>query len=93
MWLIYSQAKTFQQSPSDLLGFEHPWVRWQFDQSVFYLGTHVESKLSQHDKDGRPKYTIEEALNLPPRRIDLDKLPAVAGISVVTVKSSQKKEA
>ena len=92
MWLLYNQAKTFQQLPSELLGFEQVWVSWMFNNAVFYLGRHVDNKLSQRDKDGRPKYCIEEALNLPPKLVDLDKLAMVAGIDVVAVPSSQKKE-
>lgn len=92
MWLLYNQAKTFQQLPSDLLGFEQVWVSWMFNNAVFYLGRHADNKLSQRDDKGKSKYTIEQALNLPPQPVSMAALLNRSGVRVRTIPSSQKKE-
>jgi len=88
--MIYKQAKTFGQLPSDLLGFEHAWVRWQFDNAVFHFGSRVDNKLNQYDENGKPKYTPEQALNLLPKPVKLADFINRRGARVKVVPHSEK---
>lgn len=87
MWVLFNKAQSFGKLPSELLRLDNSWVCYQFDNAVHTLGVHVQNKLNKRDKDGRPKYTIQEALNIPlePIVVDLDRMPRVAGVDVVVV--------
>lgn len=63
---MYSQAKTFRQTPAEMLGLNEPWIAWQFDRAVFTLGRYVEWE-TRPGKDGKPRRRIETVLGQEPR--------------------------
>lgn len=75
MWSLYQRAKTFTLNPSDEMGIpeEDVWLRWMFNRSVHTLGTWVENKLAERDRDGRPLHRLERLLAIPitPRHLSL----------------------
>lgn len=62
MWGLWAQAKTYAVRPSRLLRVFDEWAAYQLDAAVLYLGTWVESKLADLDKDGQPKHRLEDLL-------------------------------
>jgi hypothetical protein len=42
------------------------WTCYQFDSAVRVFGTHVENKLSELNKDGKPKNKLEALLSDTP---------------------------
>lgn len=64
---MYQKAKTYQQAPSQSLQIKNKWVAWQFDNAVFSLGYIVEKRREEYDKQGRYKWTLEEALGIKER--------------------------
>ena len=53
--------------PSKLLSVDHPYLAYDLDMAVTYLGKTVQSRLDERDKKGKPVCTsIEQALRIPP---------------------------
>jgi hypothetical protein len=65
VWLLHLTCKEYRLNPADEMGLRHPWVRWQFNHAVAALGRHVQNMLDEKKANGKPKYSIEEALGLP----------------------------
>jgi hypothetical protein len=85
VWNLHVQAKDYQKSPSELVGFVHPWVRYQFDRAVFALGNRVESRLNETDKKtGKRKWTVKQVLaGEADRRISVGELFLRSGQDVM----------
>lgn len=39
------------------------WEGYQLDHAVSWAGRHIEAKMSELDKDGEPRHTLEDLLN------------------------------
>lgn len=57
----------YHQRPCDVFGLDDPWVRWQFDRAVFWLGNTVEAKYEERydtgKRKGERKWTLEQILS------------------------------
>ena len=49
-WQLYQQAKTWGTRPSDSVGLEGGWVRWDFDTAVWSFGSYVEGQLDEVER-------------------------------------------
>lgn len=67
-------AKDFGARPSALLGISELWWQFQFDRVIFIFGRRTQSRLDQRTKKGKPKWTLEQALEDQPQTGLLDKL-------------------
>lgn len=65
VYTLYQQCETFQTSPSDVIGIDDTWWRYQFDRAVFVFGRIVTNRLDERDKKGRRVHTLQEALGYP----------------------------
>jgi hypothetical protein len=52
-------STSYGRRPSEILGIDDEWAAYQLDDAVTYLGRWVESKLSERDGRGKPRYTLE----------------------------------
>jgi hypothetical protein len=90
MWSLYEQAKAWSSRPSDL--FEIPedcgYLRWCFDDAVFYFGRWVDAKYDLRHKTGTSKgqriYTLAQLLSdEPPKRVQsVMALVALGGVAI-----------
>ena len=63
LWTLHSLSASYGQRPSSFLGLApESWDAWQVDVATLQAGRYVENKLAERDKDGRPRYSIEELL-------------------------------
>lgn len=66
MWTMYNQCKELNQIPSEVVGIrDSAYLAWQFNNAVFYWGRHVDARMNERDKKGRPKNRIEDVLGIP----------------------------
>lgn len=59
---LYALCKIYGKSPSDIMGFTSPWLRWSFDLSVFHIATKIESLVIERDTRGNKRHRIEDVL-------------------------------
>jgi hypothetical protein len=77
---LHTKSKTYNRTPSDLLGIRHPWVAWQLNNATLYLGTWIENKLNKKDKKGRPIHKIESLLeSRKPQAVNIKAMRAIIG--------------
>lgn len=55
-------AKMTATRPSQILGLRNSWIAYQFDNGVVTFGRVTESKLSERDKNGKPKHRLDRLL-------------------------------
>jgi hypothetical protein len=58
LWRLYCLSTSYGRRPSEILGVDDEWAAYQLDDAVTYLGRWVESKLSERDWRGKPRYTL-----------------------------------
>lgn len=68
-----------------MLGLRNSWVCWMLDDACAYLGLIVENKTQERDKEGKPKWTIQQVLNgeATRRRASISELFAMSGAEVM----------
>lgn len=59
-------AATYHQRPSAVVEIRNKVVAYWFDEAVYLFGIIVESRIEQRNKDGTPKYDLEQCLGLRP---------------------------
>ena len=58
----------YHRPPSSYLGIDDSWTAYQFDLTVLELGTWVENKLAERDKQGKPKHRLKDLLSDKPEQ-------------------------
>lgn len=72
MWTLWTLQKDSSRAASEIVnlrqwvrertGFDGWWEALQLDRAVSWFGRYVESKLSETDKKGNPRYQLEDVL-------------------------------
>jgi|GEM_PF-3077976 len=83
--MLYSRAKTFHKTPSELLYIRNQWLAYQFDECVNYYGSWVDGKLAQRDKKGKPRHTIESILNKQSKAVSITALLEASDADVIDI--------
>lgn len=99
MWNLYNLFQMSGERPSQTLrltelcaekygdaGFGW-WAGYQFDNAVLHFGRYVENRLMEMDQQGKPRYTLAQLLNPPPKREQARQhLSLLAGMKGVAVR-------
>jgi len=56
------------------------WEAYQIDLATLELGTHIENKLAERDKQGKVKHTLAELLADKPEDADQQRFASLAGM-------------
>lgn len=64
LWRLHNLAQTYGQRPSAVLGIADTWAAFQLDMATMMLGRWVESRLSERNRDGSAKWSIEYLLGV-----------------------------
>jgi hypothetical protein len=62
LWELHQLGATYAQRPSSILGITDSWLAYQIDVVTLRLGTWVEGKLEERDKEGKRIHTLDELL-------------------------------
>lgn len=79
---MYLQAETYKENPSRSFGIrDNRWLAWQFDRAVLTWGRYVELKLSERDKDGKPRHKLRTLLGIKAKSqpVNIGQLTAAHG--------------
>lgn len=85
--MLHSLASTYGQRPSHWLGLApESWEAYQFDVAALRLGRWVEGKLSETDKQGKPKHRLDALLDDEPRKPAKEQFRSFAGTAMRSVR-------
>jgi hypothetical protein len=63
LWNLHITSKTYGTLPSHILHIYDQWAAYCLDSAVSYFGNYVESKTSELDDRGKPKYSLDSLLS------------------------------
>jgi hypothetical protein len=78
---LHALGNSYGQRPSGFLGLPgDSWEAYQFDLATLELGTYVENKLAERDKQGKAKHSLAELLADTPEEASKIRFGSLAGM-------------
>lgn len=78
---MHALGSSYGQRPSSLLGLAgDSWEAYQLDLATLELGTYIEGKLAERDKQGKAKHSLAELLADTPEEASKVRFASLAGM-------------